>query len=65
LGAPSSSRPTSLGEALTALRTVRGGGHPWAPEEIEDRLRAVGFVEVETFPTGFPIRLVVGQRPAG
>ena len=57
--------PDPLGEALTVLRTVRGGGHPWAPGEIEDRLRALGFEEVETFPTGFPIRLVVGQRPAG
>jgi precorrin-6B methylase 2 len=57
--------PDPLGEALTALRTVRGGGHPWVPGEIEDRLRAAGFAEVETFPTGFPILLVVGQRPAG
>jgi precorrin-6B methylase 2 len=56
--------PDPLGEALTALRTVRGGGHPWAPDEIEDRLRALGFEQVETFPTGFPILLVVGKRPA-
>jgi precorrin-6B methylase 2 len=56
--------PDPLGAALTALRTVRGGGHPWAPGEIESQLGALGFEHVETFATGLPILLVVGKRPA-
>jgi precorrin-6B methylase 2 len=56
--------PDPLGAALTALRTMRGGGHPWPPGEIESQLGALGFEHVETFATGLPILLVVGKRPA-
>jgi hypothetical protein len=44
------------GAALTALRVVRSGGHVWDIAEIEQQLRARGFVEVET--------CVIPRRPA-
>ena len=50
------------GAALTALRVVRSGGHVWDTAEMEQQLRARGFVEVETClapPTSF----VIGRRP--
>ncbi len=58
------SPPDPLGEALTALRTVRSGGHPWLPVEIEDRLRLLGFEQVETVKTNSPVLAVTGCRPA-
>jgi hypothetical protein len=39
------------GAALTALRVVRNGGHIWDIGEIEQLLRARGFVDVETCRT--------------
>jgi hypothetical protein len=51
-----------LGEALTNLRIVRGGGHPWSAAEVETRLSGLGFDDVETFAPGPPILFVVGQR---
>jgi SAM-dependent methyltransferase len=56
------SPPTPLGVALTTLRVVRGGGHPWTVQEAEQQLRAAGFESVETFASGTPILLVVGRR---
>jgi hypothetical protein len=50
------------GAALTALRVVRSGGHLWDIAELEQLLRARGFVDVETClipPTTF----VIGRRP--
>jgi hypothetical protein len=41
-------RPASvLGEALTNLRIVRWGGHPWTTKEVEERLNALGFERFE------------------
>jgi SAM-dependent methyltransferase len=60
---PSPSDP--LGQALAALRVVRSGGHPWQPEEIEDRFRALGFEQVETVATNSPVLPVIGRRPVG
>lgn len=57
------SAPDPLGEALTALRTVRSGGHPWRPVHIEDRLRQVGFDQVETVDTNSPVLAIIGRRP--
>jgi hypothetical protein len=54
----------ALGEALTALRIVRSGGHPWRPTEIENRLRALGFEQVETVKTHSPVLAVIGRRSA-
>jgi SAM-dependent methyltransferase len=55
--------PTPLGAALTTLRVVRGGGHPWTAQEAEQQLRAAGFESVGTFASGTPILLVAGRRP--
>lgn len=57
------SPPDPLAEALTALRIVRSGGHPWLPAEIEDRLRRLGFEQVETVKTNSPVLAVIGRRP--
>ena len=57
--------PSALDAALTALRTVRGGGHPWETSEIEERMRRLDFAEVESFePPGAPVHLVLGRRAA-
>jgi SAM-dependent methyltransferase len=56
--------PGQLGEALTALRIVRGGGHPWTTCEVEDRLSKLGFEQIETFSPGPPICMVVGRTRA-
>jgi precorrin-6B methylase 2 len=50
------------GAALTALRVARSGGHLWDIAELEQQLRARGFVDVETClipPTTF----VIGRCP--
>ena len=57
-------QPDPLGEALRALRTVRCGGYPWKVPEVEERLRSLGFEEVETFAPGSVSTLVVGRKPA-
>ena len=53
-----------IGEALTNLRILRAGGHPWTAAEIERRLAALGFEDVEAFAPGPPILFVVGRRPS-
>jgi hypothetical protein len=45
------SPPTSLGRALSALRTVRSGGHPWTDDDVEALLGRTGFGSVEHVPT--------------
>jgi SAM-dependent methyltransferase len=55
--------PSALGKALTNLRIVRGGGHPWTTKEVEERLDAFGFERVEAFSPSPSIVLVLGQRP--
>ena len=58
-------QPSALDAALTALRTVRGGGHPWETSEIEERMRRLDFAEVESFkPPGALVHLVLGRRAA-
>ncbi len=49
------------GAALTALRVVRNGGDMWDIGEIEQLLRARGFVDVETCLTPQTI-FVIGRR---
>ena len=57
-------QPDPLGEALRALRTVRCGGYLWKVPEVEERLRALGYEEVETFAHGsVSTLLVVGHKP--
>jgi SAM-dependent methyltransferase len=55
--------PDPLGEALTALKIVRCGGHPWTQSEAEERLRGCGFEEVETFAPASLSRLSFGRKP--
>lgn len=53
--------PGPGGESLNMLKVVRNGGHPWASADVERRLRAVGFEQVE--PVSTPgTTLVVGRR---
>ena len=58
------SQPDPLSEALTALRTVRCGGYPWSVPEVEERLRRLGFEEVETVAPGPGMALLVVGRKA-
>lgn len=55
--------PGPLGEALTTLRIVRRGGHPWRMPEVEERLRGLGFAQIETFAPGAVSRLLFGRKP--
>jgi precorrin-6B methylase 2 len=55
--------PTSLAEAVASLRIVRSGGHPWTSKEIEKKLRAKGFEQIEAYSPAPPILFVVGRRP--
>jgi SAM-dependent methyltransferase len=54
--------PGPLERALARLRTARSGGHFWDAAEVEERLRALDFSDIETFPTALPIQLVIGRR---
>jgi precorrin-6B methylase 2 len=51
-----------VGAALMALRIVRNGGYVWDIAEIEQQLRARGFVDVETCVIP-PTTFVIGRRP--
>jgi len=55
--------PDPLGEALTALKIVRCGGHPWTKPEVEERLLGLGFEQVETFSPGSVSWLAFGRKP--
>ena len=55
-------RPDPLGEAVTALRVVRSGGHDWTTGEIESRFRNQGFEDVESTPSGPPTLFVIGRK---
>ena len=57
------SPPNALGEALTNLRTVRGGGHPWTTNQAEERLHLLGFERIETVSPSPLVLFVLGQRP--
>lgn len=56
-------QPDPLGEALTALRIVRCGGHPWKLPEVEQRFHNLGFEQIETFAPGSVTMLVLGRKP--
>jgi len=55
--------PDPLGQALTTLRVVRSGGHPWTANEIESRLGALEFEQIEVSALRPPVLMVVGKRP--
>ncbi len=54
--------PDPLPGAVAQLRTVRGGGRPWAPDEMVRLLQEAGFVDVECPPPTGMVR-VIGRRP--
>lgn len=54
--------PTPLAEALTDLRVVRAGGHPWTAAGIVGLLDHHGFEGVEVFAPQSLATLVVGYR---
>src|SRR5262249_13179182 len=54
---------TPLEQALARLRIVRSGGHPWTSKEVEEKLRALGFEQIEVYSPVPTIVLVVAQRP--
>ena len=56
-------RPDALGAALTALRIVRCGGHPWKIPELEEHLRTIGFDDFELFTSKTLLRLAFARRP--
>lgn len=51
--------------ALSDLRTIRSGGHPWAADEVGAALSDAGFTSVRELARTWsaPVRLVVGARP--
>jgi SAM-dependent methyltransferase len=53
-----------LEHALTCLRIVRSGGHPWASKDVEEKLKALGFERIEVYSPAPPITFVIGQQPA-
>ena len=53
-----------LEEAVASLRIVRNGGHPWTPKEVEKKLEAHGFEQIEVYSPSPPILFVVGRRPS-
>jgi SAM-dependent methyltransferase len=55
--------PNKLGEAITNLRIVRSGGHPWTTQEAMKRLEAAGFERIESVLPSPSIIFVLGQRP--
>jgi SAM-dependent methyltransferase len=54
-----------FGQALNALQIVRDGGYPWTSAEIEERLRALGFTQIETYSSAPPMLHVAGRKPGG
>jgi SAM-dependent methyltransferase len=53
-----------LSQLLLDLRTVRSGGHPWAPEEIVELLSAHGLADACEVPRTWvpPVRLYGGRK---
>ena len=58
------SPPGPLGEALTALKVVRNGGHPWKTADVEHKLGDLGFEQIESSSTAGST-LIVGRTRAG
>jgi SAM-dependent methyltransferase len=56
--------PDRLGSLLVDVRTVRSGGHPWAPAEIVEMITKHGFDDAAELPRAWaaPVGLYVGRR---
>jgi ubiquinone/menaquinone biosynthesis C-methylase UbiE len=55
--------PGALAEALASLRIVRSGGYPWTSREVEEKLEAHGFEQIEAYSPMPAILFVAGRRP--
>jgi hypothetical protein len=57
--------PDPLTASLARLRTVLWGGHPWTPSEAESLLIQMGYIQVQTLPSGpaAPGVRIIGRRP--
>ena len=53
--------PEPLGNALSRLRTLRNGGHPWSADEVAELLVANGFTAVEVPPGQSGMLFVLGR----
>jgi hypothetical protein len=60
------SPPDPLAEAVSTLRTVRGGGCTLETKDAVDLLAQAGCVSVHPLPRSGPVPLefIVGQKPA-
>ena len=56
--------PDPLSQALTNLRAVRSGGHPWAGPDLVGELTAAGLHDAHEVERTWqaPVRLVVGRK---
>jgi hypothetical protein len=54
--------PSPLAHALSALRIIRGGGHPWTTDEAQALLAQNGLAGSQVFVSETPITLVVGHK---
>ncbi len=54
--------PDPLGNALSRLRTIRNGGHPWPCAEAEALLAREGFRNVEVPPAQAGVHFVLGMK---
>jgi ubiquinone/menaquinone biosynthesis C-methylase UbiE len=55
--------PGPIADALARLRIVRSGGHPWTSKEVEEKLEALGFEQIEAYSPSPAILFVAGRRP--
>jgi SAM-dependent methyltransferase len=53
--------PVPWGEALARFKLTRNGGHPWVTKDVEQRMAAAGFLEIQAF-TIPGTTLVFGRR---
>jgi hypothetical protein len=54
---------TPLEKALTRLRIVRNGGYRWTAQELEEKLRALAFEQIDVYAPAPPVMFVTAQRP--
>jgi SAM-dependent methyltransferase len=54
--------PDALGHALSRLRTIRNGGHPWSCAQAADLLLEHGFKDVEVPAGQAGIHFVLGRK---
>lgn len=58
-----STPPARLEKLVLEAQVIRGGGHPWRPEEVEVLLSDSGFSDVGRYGASSFLTLVVARRP--